>query len=64
MQFKVFTVISALLMAVTAAPVTEDDAATCVQKCWATYFTCVGDNIPEPTCAVGRSTLHSSSFTR
>jgi len=55
MQIKIFTIVSALFMA--AAPV----AADCVGNCWLEYFTCVGNNIPEPTCGVGRSKWYSWS---
>ncbi|KAK5661078.1 hypothetical protein OQA88_10968 [Cercophora sp. LCS_1] len=48
MQIKIVAILSAILMAATPA------AADCVTDCWNEYFQCVGNNIPEPTCAVGR----------
>ena len=49
MQLKIFAVLSAVLMAATPA------FADCASDCQAEYVECVGNNIPEPTCNVGRS---------
>lgn len=49
MQINIFATFSALLMAATFV------AADCVDDCNLEYIECVGNNIPEPTCAVGKS---------
>lgn len=58
MQAKILALVSvfvAVASPVAASPVPQ----TCPVDCWAQYWQCVANNIPEPTCRVQLSTPRS-----